>query len=400
MKESSVINEEMYALGAAPNKIREIFAYGLDRKAEIGDDKVFDLSIGNPSVPSPAIVDETIARLVNEGEGAMHMYTMSPGLVEAREAIAQSLNRRFGTDYTAANLYLTAGASAAICIAIKAVVQPGEELIAITPYFPEYKTWASNAGAITVEVPARESDFMLDIDAIGAAINPKTAAIIINTPNNPVGSVYSDENLRQLADLLRAKSEEIGHTIYLISDEPYRELAYDGLVPAWVPDLYDATFVCYSWSKSFSLPGERIGYLLVPNTMPDFDHVYKAVCGAGRSLGYICDSILFQLAIAECIDAPVEVEPYDRNRKILLEGLQEIGYNVIEPQGAFYMWIEALEPDAQAFCEVCKNHELLLVPSDGFLTKGWVRAGYCCSEDTIRNSLAAFKAVFDEYQAR
>ncbi len=394
-----MINEDMYALGAAPNKIREIFAYGLERKAQIGDDKVFDLSIGNPSVPSPAIVDETIARLVNEGEGTMHMYTMSPGLAEAREAIAQNLNRRYGTRYTAGNLYLTAGASAAIAIAIKAVVLPGEELIAITPYFPEYKTWASNAGAITVEVPARASDFMLDIDAIEAAITPKTAAIIINTPNNPVGSVYDDENLKALADLLRAKSAEYGHTIYLISDEPYRELVYDGLKPAWIPSLYDAAFVCYSWSKSFSLPGERIGYLLVPDSMPDFDHVYKAVCGAGRSLGYICDSVLFQLAVAECIDAPIDIEPYDRNRKILYDGLREIGYNVIYPQGAFYMWIEALEPDAQAFCETCRKHELLLVPSDGFLTKGWTRVGYCCDEATIRGALGAFQEVYDEYQA-
>ncbi len=392
-----MINEDMYALGAAPNKIREIFAYGLERKAQIGDDKVFDLSIGNPSVPSPAIVDETIARLVNEGEGTMHMYTMSPGLAEAREAIAQNLNRRYGTHYTAGNLYLTAGASAAICIAIKAVVMPGEELIAITPYFPEYKTWASNAGAVTIEVPARANDFMLDIDAIEAAITPKTAAIIINTPNNPVGSVYDDENLTQLAGLLRAKSAEYGHTIYLISDEPYRELVYDGLEPAWIPGLYDATFVCYSWSKSFSLPGERIGYLLVPDSMPDFDHVYKAVCGAGRSLGYICDSVLFQLAVAECVDAPVDIEPYDRNRKILYDGLKEIGYNVIYPQGAFYMWIEALEPDAQAFCETCRQHELLLVPSDGFLTKGWTRVGYCCDEATIRGALGAFQEVYDEY---
>ena len=380
-----MINEDMYALGAAPNKIREIFAYGLERKAQIGDDKVFDLSIGNPSVPSPAIVDETIARLVNEGEGTMHMYTMSPGLVEAREAIAQNLNRRYDTHYSADNLYLTAGASAAICIAIKAVVLPGEELIAITPYFPEYKTWASNAGAVTVEVPARASDFMLDIDAIAAAITPKTAAIIINTPNNPVGSVYDDENLKTLADLLRAKSAEHGHTIYLISDEPYRELVYDGLEPAWIPSLYDATFVCY---------------LLVPDTMPDFDHVYKAVCGAGRSLGYICDSVLFQLAVAECVDAPIDIEPYDRNRKILYDGLKEIGYNVIYPQGAFYMWIEALEPDAQAFCETCRQHELLLVPSDGFLTKGWTRVGYCCDEATIRGALGAFREVYDEYQAK
>lgn len=395
-----MVNEEMYALGAAPNKIREIFAYGLERKAQIGDDKVFDLSIGNPSVPSPEKLDETLVRLVEEGRGKNHEYTMSPGLTEAREAIAQDLNARFGTDYTAGNLYLTAGASAAIAIAIKAVVLPGEELIAITPYFPEYKTWASNAGAVTVEVPARSDDFMLDVDAIEAAVTEKTAAVIINTPNNPVGSVYSDENLQALADVLRKKSEEFGHTIYLISDEPYRELVYDGLKPAWVPSLYDATFVCYSWSKSFSLPGERIGYLLVPNSMPDFDRVYKAVCGAGRSLGFICDSVLFQRAVAESLDAPIDIEPYDTNRKILYDGLTSIGYNVVKPQGAFYMWIEALEPDAEAFCEVCKEHELLLVPSNGFLTQGWTRVGYCCSEDTIRGALAAFKEVYDEYAAR
>ena len=229
-------------------------------------------------------------------------------------------------------------------------------------------------------------------------LTPSVQAVLINTPNNPVGSVYDDENLKALADLLRAKSAEHGHTIYLISDEPYRELVYDGLEPAWIPSLYDATFVCYSWSKSFSLPGERIGYLLVPDTMPDFDHVYKAMCGAGRSLGYICDSVLFQLVVAECVDAPIDIEPYDRNRKILYDGLKEIGYNVIYPQGAFYMWIEALEPDAQAFCETCRQHELLLVPSDGFLTKGWTRVGYCCDEATIRGALGAFREVYDEYQ--
>ena len=395
-----MINQDMHALGAAPNKIRETFAYGLERKAEIGEDKVFDLSIGNPSVPSPAIIDETIARLASADDaGVSHAYTPSPGLAEVRAVVADNLNRRFDQNYTAANLYLTSGASSSIAITFKALVNPGEEVIAITPYFPEYRTWTINAGGTCVEVPAREGDFQLDVPAIEAAITDKTAVVIINSPNNPVGSVYTRENLEELAAMLVRKSDEVGHAIYLLSDEPYRELVYDGIELPWVPDLYANTIVAYSWSKSFSLPGERIAYILVPDTMPDWQDVYFAVCGAGRSLGYICASTLFQHVIAECIDAPVDATPYDVNRKIFAEGLEKIGYTFVQPQGAFYMWIEALEPDANAFYERAKAHELLLVPSDGFGTPGWVRAGYCCSEQTIRGALVAFQELWDEYHA-
>ena len=393
-----MINEKMYALGAAPNKIRETFSYGLERKAIVGPDNVFDLSIGNPSVPSPRIVDETIARMASESDGLIHGYTPSPGLAEVRQAVAENLNRRFNQTYTGDNVYMTSGASSSIAITLKAIALPGEEVIAIAPFFTEYRTWTENTGAALVEVPARASDFQIDIDAMAAAINPKTAAVIINSPNNPVGAVYSNENLKALATLLSERSAEYGHDIYLVSDEPYREIAYDGIVPAWVPDVYPATIVCYSWSKSFSLPGERIGYILVPNTMPDCDRVFKAVCGGGRALGYICASTMFQLLIAECIDAPVDIEPYARNRQILVDGLKEIGYDYIEPQGAFYLWIKALEDDATAFCEHAKKYELLLVPSDGFGAKGWVRAGYCASEATIRNSLKAFESLYRDYQ--
>ena len=263
-----MINEEMRALGAAPNKIRETFAYGLARKAEIGNDKVFDLSIGNPSVPSPAIVDETIERLAKESHGLGHEYTPSPGLAEVRAVVADNLNRRFNQHYTADNLYLTSGASSSIAIILRGMLNPGEEVIVIAPYFPEYKVWTENARGMCVEVPARADDFQLDIPAIEAAITDKTALVIINTPNNPVGSVYTDDNLKELTALLTAKSAEIGHPIYLLSDEPYRELYYDDCKPAWVPDLYPYTFVAYSWSKSMSLPGERIAYILVPDTMP------------------------------------------------------------------------------------------------------------------------------------
>lgn len=393
-----MINEDMYALGAAPNKIRETYAYGLERKAQIGDDNVFDLSIGNPSVPSPAIIDETIAKMALESKGTMHGYTPSPGLEQVRQAIAENLNKRFGQSYTAANLYLTSGASSSIAITLKGLVQPGEEVITNAPYFTEYKTWTEDAGATLVEVPARTSDFQMDIEALEGAINEKTAVVIINTPNNPVGVVYDDDNLRELATLLTESSRRYGHTIYLLSDEPYRELVYDGLKPAWVPDLYPATIVCYSWSKSFSLPGERIAYILVPSSVPEFDRVYKAICGGGRALGYICAGTLFQHLIARCVDAPVNIKPYDENRKLFMEGLDRIGYTYIKPQGAFYMWIKALEPDATAFYERAKAHELLLVPSDGFGVPGWVRAGYCCSRETIEGALTAFQSLWDEYQ--
>ncbi len=393
-----MINEEARALGAAPNKIRETFAYGLKRKAEIGENNVFDLSIGNPSVPSPDCVDETIARLATESKGTMHGYTPSPGLPDVREAIAQNLNKRFNQNYSGDNLYITSGASSSIAITMKAIMQPGEEVIAPSPYFMEYRTWAQDAGCSVVEVPVRPDDFQMDVPAMEAAMNEKTAAVIINSPNNPVGSIYSKQNIADLADAMRRKSEEFGHPIYLLSDEPYRELYYyEDEKPAWVPDLYDNTIVLYSWSKSMSLPGERIAYILVPQSVENWHDVYDAVCGGGRLLGYICAGTMFQQVVKECIDAPVNKEPYDINRKIFMEGLDKIGYTYIKPQGAFYMFIKALEPDANAFVERCKAHDLLLVASDGFGITGWVRAGYCCSKETIEGALGKFQEVWDEY---
>lgn len=392
-----MINEKMFSLGNQPNKIREIYAYGLERKAVVGEENVFDLSIGNPSVPSPREVDDTIALMATESDGTIHGYTPSPGLASVREVIAQNLNKRFGEDFSAGNLYLTSGASSSIAIALKGLVLPGEEVITVAPYFPEYRTWTEACGATLVPVHAREEDFQIDIEGMAAAVTEKTAAVIINSPNNPVGSVYSDQNLTELAQLLKQKSDEIGHPIYLVSDEPYRELVYDGVVPAWVPKLYDATIVCYSWSKSFSLPGERIGYILVPSRMPEFERVYKAVCGGGRELGYICAGTMFQNLVARCIDAPVDVEPYDINRRAFVAGLEKLGYEFIMPQGAFYMWIKALEPDAGAFCQRAKEYELLLVPSDTFGVTGWVRAGYCCTLDVIERSMDAFEKLRDSY---
>lgn len=390
-------NETMYERGNAPSAIRELFAYGMERKAQIGEDKVFDFSIGNPSVPAPDSVAETIRELADMAPAQLHAYSAAQGLESTRAAIAENLNKRFGTHYTADNLYLTMGAAACLSACFTALIKPGDEIIVIAPYFPEYRIWIEFAGGVCVEVPAREDNFQIDLDALEQAITEKTKAVVINTPNNPVGTVYTRETLEGLADVLVQAEQRFGHDIYLISDEPYRELTYVVEVP-WVPAIYPNTLVCYSWSKSLSLPGDRIGYVLVPNEVHDSREVYLAVCGAGRSLGYICAPVFFQRVIERCVDEPTNVEAYAVNREILTHALDELGYEYIEPDGAFYLWIKALEPDAQAFSNKAKEHELLLVPSDSFGVDGWVRAGYCIDKSTIEHSIPAFAALKADYE--
>lgn len=390
-------NETMYERGNAPSAIRELFAYGMERKAQIGEDKVFDFSIGNPSVPAPDSVAETIRELADMAPAQLHAYSAAQGLESTRAAIAENLNKRFGTHYTADNLYLTMGAAACLSACFTALIEPGDEIIVIAPYFPEYRIWIEFAGGVCVEVPAREDNFQIDLDALEQAITEKTKAVVINTPNNPVGTVYTREMLEGLADVLVQAEQKFDHDIYLISDEPYRELTYGVEVP-WVPAIYPNTLVCYSWSKSLSLPGDRIGYVLVPNEVHDSREVYLAVCGAGRSLGYICAPVFFQRVIERCVDEPTNVEAYAVNREILTHALDELGYEYIEPDGAFYLWIKALEPDAQAFSNKAKEHELLLVPSDSFGVGGWVRAGYCIDKSTIEHSIPAFAALKADYE--
>lgn len=390
-------NETMYERGNAPSAIRELFAYGMERKAQIGEDKVFDFSIGNPSVPAPDSVAETIRELADMAPAQLHAYSAAQGLESTRTAIAENLNKRFGTHYTADNLYLTMGAAACLSACFTALIEPGDEIIVIAPYFPEYRIWIEFAGGVCVEVPAREDNFQIDLDALEQAITEKTKAVVINTPNNPVGTVYTRETLEGLADVLVQAEQKFDHDIYLISDEPYRELTYGVEVP-WVPAIYPNTLVCYSWSKSLSLPGDRIGYVLVPNEVHDSREVYLAVCGAGRSLGYICAPVFFQRVIERCVDEPTNVEAYTVNREILTHALDELGYEYIEPDGAFYLWIKALEPDAQAFSNKAKEHELLLVPSDSFGVGGWVRAGYCIDKSTIEHSIPAFAALKADYE--
>ncbi|WP_303202576.1 pyridoxal phosphate-dependent aminotransferase [Raoultibacter timonensis] len=393
-----MVNEKMYELGSEPSAIRELFAYGLTRKAEIGEDKVFDFSLGNPSIPAPAAVKEAIIELLDEPPVALHGYTPAQGTPGVRTAIADSINRRFGMNAAAANIYMTAGAAASLDISINAVANEGDEFIVIAPYFPEYRIWIEAAGCTCIEVMAREIDFQLDLAAIEAAVTPKTKGIIINSPNNPVGSVYSEENLRGLADVLCSKQEELGSVIYVICDEPYREIVYEGVEVPYIPAIYDNTIVCYSYSKSLSLPGERIGYLYVPERMPDWQRVYAAICGAGRALGFVCAPSLFQGVIEKCVDAPTDVAAYAENRALLCRGLSELGYEYVEPRGAFYLWVKALEPDEQAFADRAKAHELLLVPSTSFGCSGYVRIGYCVDKATIEQSMPAFAALMAEYR--
>lgn len=391
------INEKSYAYGAQKSSIREIAAYGSARKAQIGAENVFDFSLGNPSIPAPESVRSSIARALELPPTQLHGYTPAPGLPAAREAVAASLNRRFGTSYAAGDVYLTCGAAASLSISFHTLVNPGDEVIVIAPYFPEYRVWIETAGATCVEVMADPETFQIDVPAVAAAINERTKAIVINSPNNPVGSVYAQKNLEDLAAALHDAQKRLGTQVYLISDEPYREITYGADVP-WVPAIYDRTIVCYSYSKSLSLPGERIGWVLVPNTNPEHDRLVLAVAGAGRKLGFVCAPALFQHVVIDCVDEPTNVEAYAENRRVLTEGLSALGYEFIEPQGAFYLWVKALEPDASAFFERAKALELLPVPSDSFGCPGWVRVGYCVSKETIVNSMPAWKKLAESYE--
>ncbi len=394
-----MIDDRMYNLGNEPSAIRELFAYGMKRKAEIGDDKVFDYSIGNPSVPAPQKVADTINEAMKLSPVELHAYSPASGIPAVRAAVADSIARRYGIPAKAEHVYMTVGAAASIAISLGAISCPGDEVIVPTPYFPEYKVWIETMGCSIVEVPTQVPSFQLDVEAMGAAVTAKTAAVIINSPNNPVGAVYTRENLEALAAMLRAKEEEFGHPIYLISDEPYREIVYGAEVP-YVPTIYPRTLVCYSYSKALSLPGERVGYIYVSDTMDaeEADRVFFAVAGAGRAHGYICAPVLFQRVVAACVDEPSDVAAYAENRRILTEGLDALGYEYVQPDGAFYLWVRALEPDAQAFSDQAKKHELLLVPSDSFGVPGWVRLSYCIAKKTIEDSMPAFAALKKDYE--
>ena len=393
-----MVNQTMYERGAESSKIREIFAYACERKAKIGPENVFDFSLGNPSVPAPASVRDSIERSLAEVDPAvLHGYTPAPGLPSVRAAVAASLNRRFGTTYGAQDVFMTVGAAASVSCCLHALVAPGDEVIVVAPYFPEYAVWIENAGATCVEVLADQKTFQIDVDALRAAITERTAAVIIDSPNNPTGAVYTRGTLEALAAALKEASAGRDEPIFLISDEPYREVVYGAEVP-WVPSIYAPTVVCYSYSKSLSLPGERVGWVLVPDTCADHDRIMAAVAGAARCLGFVCAPALFQRVVIDCVDEPCDVESYARNREVLTRALSEYGYDYVEPDGAFYLWMRALEEDAEAFCARARAYELLPVPSDSFGVPGWVRIGYCVSHETIERSLPAWEALAQSYR--
>lgn len=396
-----MISEKMMELGKKRSVIREIFEYAKKRTGEIGKENIFDFSIGNPSVPAPACVNDTIAELLQKEDPVLlHGYTSAQGDFNVRKAVADHINGRFGTGLTADNIYMTVGAAASLTICIHAIVLPEDEFIVFTPYFPEYKVFVEAAGAKTVTVESDRDSFQVDAEKFEKAVTARTKAVIVNSPNNPSGVVLSEDTIKKICEVMRKKSAEFGHPIYLISDEPYRELVYDDIEVPYLINYYDDTLVCYSYSKALSIPGERIGYIAVSNKMQDAEDVYAAVCGAGRSLGYVCASSLFQQVVARCIDKTSDISIYKKNRDLLYESLTKFGFHCVRPDGAFYLFVKAMEPDANAFCEKAKKHELLLVPGDDFGCPGYVRIAYCVTTEQIVRSLPAFEKLAKEYHQR
>ncbi|MEE1227824.1 MAG: pyridoxal phosphate-dependent aminotransferase [Lachnospiraceae bacterium] len=393
-----MLNKDMVGLGTQRSVIRELFEFGKQRAKEVGSENIFDFSIGNPSVPAPDSVNETAIRLLKEMDPVvLHGYTSAQGDALVRAKIAESVNRNFNTDTNADDYYMTIGAAAGLCCCLNGLTNPGEEVIIFAPFFPEYTVFTKAAGAVPVLIPADIEAFQINFKAFEEAINEKTAAVIINSPNNPSGAVYSRETLKKLGEILDAKSAEYHHPIYLISDEPYRAIAFDGVEIPYVPDFYDNTLVCYSWSKALSLPGERMGYVLVPEKMTDHDTVYAAIAGAGRSLGYVNAPSLFQRVCAECADDTSDISVYETNKNILVPALRDMGYHVVEPQGTFYMFPRTMIDDDVAFCEKAKDFNLLIVPGAGFGCPGHTRISYCVPTERAEKSLDAFEKLAKFY---
>lgn len=393
-----MVSNEMYELGAKSSVIREIFEFGKKRAAEIGKENVYDFSLGNPSVPAPEKVNETIRKLTAEmSPCALHGYTSAVGDNETRQAIADDLNRRFGTKFSMNNFYMTAGAAASLCITFRALTEKDDEIIIFAPYFPEYQVFITSAGAKPVEVKCDAETLQIDLEAFRNAINEHTKAVVLNSPNNPSGVVTSEETVKAMTDILREKEAEYGKSIFLISDEPYRELVYGDVKVPFLTKYYDNTIVCYSYSKSLSLPGDRIGYILVPDEVENFELIYKAVCGAGRALGYVCAPSLMQFVIRECTGMTSDISVYKKNRDILVNAFTEFGFSLAKPDGAFYLFMKSPEESAAAFCEKAKKYDLLLVPSDSFGFPGYVRLSYCVSTEMIERSLPSFRKLAEEY---
>ena len=392
-------NKTMYELGSHRSVIRDLFEFGKKRAAEVGADKVYDFSLGNPNVPAPGGVKEAAERLLAMPDNTvLHGYTSAQGDAEVRKAVADNINARFGAGVSPDFIYITCGAAASLTITLNALYEDGDEFILLAPFFPEYSVFVKAAGGTPVVVPFDEKTFAPDLSALEKAVTPRTKGIIVNSPNNPSGTVYTRKTLDGIVSLLESKSAEYGRKIVLIADEPYRELVYDDIEVPYLPNLYPDTVVCYSYSKSLSLPGERIGYIAISPRMTEKENVYAAVCGAGRALGYVCAPSMFQRVAAACVNERPDITAYRRNRDLIYSALTEMGYDCVHPDGAFYLFVRSPEPDANAFSERAKTFGLLIVPGDTFGAPGYVRISYCVGRDMIERSLPAFRDLINTYK--
>ena len=393
------VAEDMYQLGSQRSAIRELFEYGKQRAAVVGAENVYDFSLGNPTVPAPDCVNETIRDLTQKLDSiSLHGYTSAQGDIETRQAIADYLNKTYETVFSADNFYLTMGAAASLSVCFRALTtSPEDEFITIAPFFPEYRVFVEANGAKLVVVPPHTSDFQIDFEALEKAISAHTKGVIINSPNNPSGAVYSKETIQKLAALLTKKSEENGTPIFILADEPYREIAYDGVEVPYVTKYYRNTVVCYSYSKSLSLPGERIGYLVIPDEADGSEELIAAAAIANRTIGCVNAPSLIQKVVAKCVDAKTDLAAYDKNRQALYNGLKECGFECIKPQGAFYLFVKSPEEDARAFCKKAMALDLLVVPGDEFGCPGYVRLAYCVPKTMLERSLPRFRQLADQY---
>ena len=395
-----MVSEEMYVLGTKKSTIRTIFEFGQKRAAEVGAENVFDFSLGNPNVPAPDFIRDAAVDILMHGDPTeVHGYTIAPGKPAVREVLAADLKRRFGMEVTGKNLFMTAGAAASVTITFKALTEPGDEFVTFAPFFPEYRVFVEACGGKLVVVPAKTDDFQIDLTALERVLTPQTKAVIVNSPNNPSGAVYRETTIRRLADLLRAKEQEYGHPIFIVADEPYREIVYDGASVPCIPLFYDNTIVCYSYSKSFSLPGERIGYIVVPDTAADFARIYGAIAGAARVLTHVNAPSLWQLVVARCAGKAADLSTYAKNAALLYDGLTALGFSCVRPQGAFYLFPQALDPDDAAFCRRAQEYDLLLVPGRDFGCPGYFRAAYCVRTKMIEKSLPRFEELVKSYKS-
>ena len=393
-----MISEKMKPYVKNNSAIRMMFEEGNRLRAKYGADKVFDFSLGNPSVPAPDSVREAIIELVNTTDPTvLHGYMSNAGFEDVRQTIAESLNRRFDTKFSAKNLIMTVGAASGLNVILKTILNPGEEVIVFAPYFLEYGAYVRNYDGVLVEISPDTTTFQPNLAEFEQKITPKTRAVIVNTPHNPTGVVYSEETIKKLSAILEAKQKEFGTVIYLISDEPYRELAYDGVEVPYLTKYYNNTVVGYSYSKSLSLPGERIGYVIVPDEVENADQVIDGIVVSNRTLGFVNAPSLLQKAVAKCLDEKTNLAFYDENRKMLYEGLQKLGFHCIKPEGAFYMWVKSPETDEEKFVATAKKYNIIMVKGSAFGCAGYVRLAYCVSHETVKNALTAFEKLAEDY---